>query len=656
MAIPPPPQGFTLDAEIPKPPPGFMLDQKAPPSQPKATNDGIPMLSPDEMAQIGKTSELKMASPMMTGMTDIPIDRRLGMMKAVLTGKNDEEGAKEFLRLGGQKIRRTENDEIAIQFDNGEWGVLNPEGIDRYDIGRFGAEILKYVPAAMASGGSSLGMAIGSGLTSIVNEKLSPEFDAEQPAIEAALSVAPDAAIGLAKNKFTAAAADKFIKAGKASAIAFTALKKTEEKVANKILSWTSDVEAKGGIEFVSRQAQDSADEYIKAVKQYADTKAAPFFQEAEKIAGDQRFDVSDLIRSIDEDIKQQPGKGVGPIANRLKEAKKFLSGGSEKKVVFNPKTKLFEEKTVQLSPTFAQLKSAKQILDDISFEKISEGGIGPNTARMVKGINRSIREKLIKATETEAGNPSSSPYYQGLALSSAGHSAKKRLTEDLIGNIAFSKEVKVDDVASTVFSRSPVTAKRALVALESQKKGISDTLRMIEMKSRIQKAANMNMQDFLRVMFPKKKGGDALIQTMEPNQKRIMGKIEQLMKEYGDKRGNIDLRLIEGSNVGALGDSGLAISRPITNPINWYRSIEGRLSGTAKLNQMLALSEILTNPEIAKTKEMRKFMNLNLRNKEQFIEGMRIISLLTDEIAEGIPDDISQESTESIQPVQGGE
>lgn len=622
------------------------------------TPGGIPPLSDEERASMQGNLSDKRASQMMTGMTDIPIGRRLSMMKSTLLAGSDEEIAKEYLRLGGQKIRRDKDGTILIQFDNGQWGKLNPKGIDTYDIGRLGAMVMQFLPASGAASKASAGRGLaariaaqgaGAGTTALVSEKIQPEFDQEQVPIEAALAAAPEAIIAGAKPvaKATASAAKKLISGGKTAAVAFTALKKTEEEVANNILKWANKAEQQGGINFLSKRARSTADEYIKAVKAYADKQAEPFFKEAESIAGDTRFDVSDIIAGIDQELKRQPKGGVGPIADRLKQAKKFLSGGSEKKILFNEKTGILEEKTVELQPTFAQLKSAKEILDDIAFEKIGEKGLGPNTARRVKSVSKAIRDKLIKATEKEAGDPTSSPYKKGLEWSSAGHSAKKRLQEDLIGNIAFAKEANVDDLASTVFRKSPTTAKRALVVLDSQRAGTSDTLRMMEMHARLQRASERNMQEFLKVMFPKKKGGDALVQTMGGRQRRILSKMESLMKEYVEKRGKTDLRILEGTNVSPHGGTGIGVSRLIVNPVNWVRWFTGRVSGASKIRQLQALSEVMTNPEVAKTKEMRKFMNLDFRVEDDFIEGMRIISLLTDEIAAGIPGETTQEDNQ---------
>lgn len=503
-----------------------------------------------------------------------------------------------------------------VTLPDGRKSVLNPSGLDKTDIAFFGKEALKYLPASRVAGWGSQGgkllaragaQMLGAGVTSATSEALSEDFEPKEVAVETALAGGGE----LIPYVFRGA---KNLK------VAFTGLKKQDKKLADTIATMAESGVFKGAEEAVPKAAREAAvqveGQKVKAMRD----AAAPFYKRA---------------------YEDNPTVDFKSVQGAFREAKRPFGDKS-------PAQKVFKEWQDQLaaSKNFEQLASTyRTIRDSVKYRKFGE--VGGAEGQLIEQGGKIVKELRKALSEASPEFAKANRIYAGQAP------AIESMKGQYIGRIARMTDDQLDTLAKDVFSKNKDTAKKALDLLDLQSPNMSRDLRAIEFKRRLESVSESLLEEtpvegIWKKLF-KSDGmrSDALYQSMSAEERHIMSKMEMLTRKAAEARKNTKTRVLTGTSMTNRGD-GVSIASLLVSPITVAKVSKARITSEQAQREIIALAETLTNPEVLKRPEIKKFLGLNLYKADELQEASRIIIQLSDEIASSLSEEQDPQTQET--------
>tara|TARA_R110002167_G_C12705404_1_gene654361 strand:+ start:13499 stop:15415 length:1917 start_codon:yes stop_codon:yes gene_type:complete len=524
-----------------------------------------------------------------------------------ITSSSDQERLDTMMRLVPDgSYREDSKKNIIFTFPDGREAVVNKPGFDTTDALSLGKEISKYLPASRAAKAATQGakwatrtgaQMFGAGATSLANEALSENFEKGQVVTETLLGGAGE----LAPVVF---------RGSRRLINVFFGLKKQDKELANTIAKMAKSGVFAGAEESVPLAARKAALKYESSLVKEMQKKAAPFYKLADE---------------------KNPTVNFQGTQAAFKIARNRFSKKAPPQKVFNDWQKLIEG-----SENFEQLASTYRIIrDSVKSRKFGEvGGSEAQIQSEGKNIVKEIRKALNNASpDFEKANK----IYSGITPEI------EKIKGKYIGRIARMDDDQLDVLAKQVFKKDKKTVKKTFDLLDLQSPGMSADLRAIELKRRFQTMSAKSLDEIpvkgiWKKLFPNKPSMrlDPLYQSMPRSERIMMEKMEVLTRKAAEARQNVNTQLFTGTSMTERG-GGLSFASVLVSPITGSKIIKARFAAESTQREIIALAEILTNPEVFKRPEIKKFLSLNLNGKKGLEEASRIIIQLSNEISESI-------------------
>ena len=522
-----------------------------------------------------------------------------------ITSSSDQERLDTIKRLvPGGSYRKDDKNNTIFTFPDGREAVVNKPGFDTTDALSLGKEIFKYLPASRAAGAVTQGakwatrtaaQMFGAGATSLANEASSENFDKGQVVTETLLGGAGE----LAPVVF---------RGSRRLINVFLGLKKQDKELANTIAKMAESGVFAGAEESVPLAAKEAALKYESSLVKEMQKKAAPFYKLADE---------------------KNPTVSFQGTQAAFKIARNRFSKNALPQKVFNDWQKLIEG-----SENFEQLASTYRIIrDSVKSRKFGEvGGSEAQIQSEGKNIVKEIRKALNNA----------SPDFEKANKIYSGITPKiEKIKGKYIGRIARMDDDQLDVLAKQVFKKDKKTVKKTFDLLDLQSPGMSADLRAIELKRRFQTMSAKSLDEIpvkgiWKKLFPDSMRLDPLYKSMPRSERIMMEKMEVLTRKAAEARQNVNTQLFTGTSMTERG-GGLSFASVLVSPITGYKIINARFAAESTQREIIALAEILTNPEVFKRPEIKKFLSLNLNGKKGLEEASRIIIQLSNEISESI-------------------
>ena len=566
-------------------------------------------------------------------------DKANQALMAFNTSSSVEEFAKGYKDIFPEvSIEKDAKDNLIAVFPDGQRAVFNKPGVDRQDVMRFGTELLKYVPAQrFAAGGKTiLGKAgragLGSFATSTINEMLSPEFDQSQVVMETALGPAGEVGGALIKG-FPKAVYE----APTAAKVAFTTLKKQEPELIQSITDYiqknTADVD-----EMAAEQFRETAQKAISAPIEAMKETAAPLYEAAAAQARPVNLNKTrQLANKYLKTAPQKDGKPQGQVAAKVQEALDLVSPVREKTGILRESGQEIVNVSEQ---NFINLDNAKKLMDDaINMAQRKDSGIGNQTKGALTAIRNSLRDALDTATRTDPSDPASSLYKQARDVYSEELPKVKELRSSILGKVEQLEDRDLESIRTQLFKKNRRLSqiRQTREVMERTMPGSMDNMVAAEMLARME---TIKYDDTIPKVTSRLFGNPAadrrLLEAASPQQRIVLEKFRDILQQASYKS-SLAKREVLGEGLKSL----MAV---VKIP---QRMGDRQLAKMAN-DKVLAFIEATNNPEILKRPEMKRFSKLATNTFDGAAEGIRILTQLTDEIMQSIPEE--QEQTQETE------
>lgn len=553
----------------------------------------------EESRRLPRTTQITPGKNMLEKLKNIPAFGRV-----FLTSSSPEEFAKGYEEaFPGSEARLDKKGNMIIRTPEGVDTIVNRPGFNFTDVLKLGTEAAKYAPAAkgasMVQGIKRIPASIGlSGLTATINEALSPEFELDEVAIEAALGGMGESA-GLIFDR---------LKPGLKTA--FMGLQKTDT---NALKATTDFIEQTAGevADVAPGKIQKAADQSIESKRAALAKEAGPLYAQARKNNPD--VDISAVRQEMDA-LLSEYGE-YSPFRQVALEAFKPVKGAEN----------------------FSQLIGAQKALN--------------RQIRALKDPEDIAIVQRLKSKLVGAMDEASPEYAKARGIYAEGMPDVEVIQNNVLGAIARKKERDYKGITEMFFQRgrSKKEIKQALALLGDQTPGVKDDIVGMEIMRRLDSvvdASSEAAEPSIKGLYQALAGSKEAVRRNKilfenfatPEQKKNLEQLFALVR-------NAEMAISRVRPNQAIEDLStkmlFGIPRAAAAPFN-------RANAQKHLEVLI---EAVSNPAVAKTGASKRFRALNLskpstreRNTQQ---ALRILTQLTDEIMETLPDEGIQEPTQ---------
>lgn len=529
------------------------------------------------------------------------IPKQLNLSVKLLTSADDEEWLKSFERINpGTKTDRDNKGNVFVTLPDGKKRQLNKPGLSFADTRRILAEVGKYIPAGrvatavrgikgVAAGGAT------AAATSAINEALSEDFQIEKVAIEGALG-AGGPAIGRIPDA---------VRKSNAAMVGLTSLKKNNKQLADSVENWL----------------------YTKADDVISDKTPARARKAAEKAYKDQiralQSKASPLYKAADD---ANPSVNLDEVYNSMLEVMDSYGRST-------PFYKAAEKALgyIEEAKNFKQLNGAqKSIREMISEPKVGEQGLSREVRRTVKGIHN----KLLAAMDD-----ASPDFKQARSIYAEGMTEANLIADGIAGRLARIKEAGIEDISKRLFNQNPRAIKQTAAVMEKADPGVMEDLAYLHFRDQFDTLTRFTTEEIadkptriMNAILPTRKS-QGILEVLPPDTKRALKQFDKLMREAEELKPDVRRDVI-----------GQGLWAPLGLPYRAAKKAGAAGEIVQKQVRARAILEALTNREALNTKLMKYFLAMPIKGEKGVKEGVRILTQLTDEIANTIPDQVIQE------------